>query len=327
MNEVTAPLRGEGAELEERVAAVRAFNRFWTGVIRVLNAGLLDTPYSLTEARVVYELAQADTVDLLDLRRRLGLDPSYLSRILGRFKADGMLEARTSSSDARRQVLQLTKRGRGAFDMLDERSAHENRTLLSRLTDEEQQRLLEAMTTIRGIIERAPEPAAYAIRPLEAGDLGWVVQRHGFLYAQEQGWDYTFEALVARIVADYADRHQPGRDNAWIAEFDGEPAGCVFCVRKDDAEARLRLLLVDPRARGLGIGRRLVNECVRFARDAGYQRLTLWTNDVLVSARRIYEATGFRLLEQDPHSSFGHDLVGQNWALDLVPEHETRPRL
>ncbi len=306
-------------ELEEQVAAVRAFNRLWTEVMEVLDAGLLRTPYSLTEARVIYDLAQVDRTDLLDLRRRLGLDPSYLSRIVGRFKADGLVETGPSPRDARRQVVRLTGRGREVFRMLDERSAAENRALLSRFTPEDRRRLVAAMSTIRDIVEHAPPPPRCLVRPLRPGDLGWVVQRHGALYAEEYGWDASFEALVARIVADYAERRREGRDEAWIAELEGEPVGCVFCVEKDRDTAQLRLLLVEPRARGLGIGRRLVDECVRFARTAGYRRIVLWTNDVLVSARRIYQAAGFRLLEEERHHSFGHDLVGQTWALELRP--------
>jgi DNA-binding MarR family transcriptional regulator/N-acetylglutamate synthase-like GNAT family acetyltransferase len=287
-------------------------------VICVLDAGLLDTPYSLTEARVLYELAQAGSIELLDLRRRLDIDPSYLSRIVGRFKADGVLVARTSRADGRRQVLRLTAKGRDVFAMLDERSAAQNRELLSRIETGDRRRLVDAIELARAIVEAAPPSAAFALRGLRAGDLGWVVARHGALYAQEHGWDASFEALVARIVADYVERQSPGRERAWIAELDGEPAGCVFCVERDADTAQLRLLLVEPRARGHGIGGALVAACVDFARAAGYRQLVLWTNDVLTSARRLYEAAGFRLIEAEPHESFGRRLVGQHWLRELA---------
>jgi DNA-binding MarR family transcriptional regulator/GNAT superfamily N-acetyltransferase len=300
------------------VTTVRSFNRFWTSKIGLLDAGLLDTPYSLTEARVIFELAQRDTRDLVDLRRELGLDSGYLSRIIGRFKAAGLVETQPSPSDRRRQAVALTPHGRSAFEELDKRSAEQIAGLLAPLSAERQRRLVAAMTAIHDVFSPATSPRPYVIRPLQPGDLGWVVHRHGVLYAEEYGWDETFEALVARIVADYVEHHADGRDNAWIAELDGEAAGCVFCVHGDDEVAKLRLLLVEPEARGLGIGSRLVDECIRFARRVGYRRLELWTNDVLVSARRIYEATGFRLVKEQPHHSYGHDLVGQTWQLDLV---------
>ncbi len=301
----------------DRVSAVRSFNRFWTRQIGVLQAGLLDTPYSLTEARVIFELAQADTTDLADLRARLGLDAGYLSRIMGRLRSDRVVRTGPSASDARRQVVALTARGRRVFADLDERSVRQVSELLGSLTDEDQRRLVSSMETIRGVLEPAPGRHPYLIRPLQPGDLGWVVHRHGVLYSQEYGWDRTFEALVARVVADYVEHHDPRREDAWIAEVDGEPVGSVFCCRKDDTTAQLRLLLVEPRARGSGIGSRLVQECVRFATRVGYTQMMLWTNDVLVAARRIYEAAGFRLVDEEPHHSFGRDLVGQFWLLDL----------
>ena len=299
------------------MAAVRAFNRFYTTVIGVLAEGLLRTPYSLTEARVIFELAQRDATEVADLRRLLDIDAGYLSRMLARFEADGLTSRERSPEDGRRQVVRLTGPGREAYETLNHRSAEEIRRLLSSHSGEEQQRLVAAMTRIREILEGRRAPAAYVLRPPGPGDLGWVVQRHGALYTSEYGWDETFEALVARIVADYAGRHDAGREACWIAEVDGEPAGCVFCVRREDPVAQLRLLLVDPGARGLGIGSRLVDECIRFARRAGYARLTLWTNDVLVEARRIYERAGFQLGEEERHRSFGHDLVGQHWWLTL----------
>jgi DNA-binding MarR family transcriptional regulator/GNAT superfamily N-acetyltransferase len=300
-----------------RVAAVRAFNRFYTEVIGVLGEGLLDTPYSLTEARVLFELAQEGATEAAALRRRLHLDGGYLSRILGRFEGRGLLVRTRSTVDGRRQVMRLTPQGRAAFALLDQRSAAAVDGLLAGLRDEEQRRLLAAMATIRGVLGGTSPAAGYVLRALRPGDLGWVVHRHGVLYAEEFGWDETFEALVARIVADYGEQHDALAEHAWIAEVDGESAGCVFCVRRDADTAQLRLLLVEPRARGLGIGARLVEECLRFARRAGYRHIMLWTNDVLAAARRIYERAGFTLVDEEPHHSFGHDLVGQHWARTL----------
>jgi DNA-binding MarR family transcriptional regulator/GNAT superfamily N-acetyltransferase len=301
----------------DAIVGIRSFNRFWTEEIGLLKAGLLDTPYSLTEARIVFELAHTGAAELADLRARLGVDSGYLSRIMNRFKADGLVDAGPSPTDGRRQLVTLTGRGRAVFAMLDARSSAEIRALLDRLGDEDQRRLLDALTTAQEILQRGGRPKPYRIRPLQPGDLGWVVQRHGAVYAEEYGWDESFEALVARIVADYVDHRDPRRDNAWIAELDGEPVGCVFCVHADDHTAQLRLLLVDAKARGYGIGARLVDECLRFAVDAGYTEMKLWTNDILVSARRIYEAAGFKLVDEERHHSYGHDLVGQTWWLDL----------
>jgi len=273
----------------------------------------MDTPYSLTEARVIFELAQRHATEVVDLRRTLDIDPGYLSRILARFEADGLVTRERSVADGRRQVIGLTDRGREVFALLNARSAEENQKLLSRLGAEDQRRLLGAMGTIREILEDVPRPNAFVLRPPEPGDYGWVIHRHGALYAEEYGWDASFEALVARIVADYVDHRDPQREGAWIAEVRGEPVGCVFCVKRDEKTAQLRLLLVDPSVRGMGIGSRLVEECLRFARRAGYQEITLWTNDVLEDARRIYQRAGFQLVEEETHHSFGHDLVGQNW--------------
>lgn len=301
----------------ERVAAIRSFNRFFTKVIGLLSEGLLQTPYSLTEARVVFELANSDTMEVVELRRGLGLDAGHLSRVLGRLESEGLVRRSRSQVDARRQRASLTTRGRKVFRDLDRRSATEIRRLLRPLSNEEQGRLVAAMATIRRSLEGPARPPAYVLRPPRAGDYGWVVHRHGVVYAQEYGWDQSFEALVARIVADYVDHRETAREAAWIAEVDGEPAGCVFCVRKDDSTAQLRLMLVEPWARGMGIGTRLCQECIRFARSVGYDRLMLWTNDVLVDARRIYQRLGFALGEEEVHHSFGHELVGQNWWLKL----------
>jgi DNA-binding MarR family transcriptional regulator/GNAT superfamily N-acetyltransferase len=299
------------------VATVREFNRFYTGVIGVLDEGLLDTPYTLTEARVIFELAQGEQVEVATLRRRLGLDPGYLSRILGRYESDGLIIRSRSTSDARRQVVRLTAAGRSAYKNLDQRSARQIEAVLDGLPDEQQRRLLGAMETIRDVLGESRRERLVTVRPLRIGDLGWVVGRHGAIYAEEYGWDQSFEALVARIVADYAQHHDPQRENAWIAEIDGEAVGCVFCVRKDDETAQLRILLVEPSARGFGVGTALVDACIEFARQMGYQKMVLWTNSVLESARRIYERAGFKLLDEQSHHSYGHDLVSQWWVLDL----------
>ena len=296
-----------------RVGAVRAFNRFYTNVLGLLREGLLETPYSLTEARVIFELAQRDQVDAADLRRSLQIDPGYLSRLLGRFESDGLVSRKRSPSDGRRQVVRLTRHGRAVFETLDSRSAAEVGKLLAGLGEDEQRRLLEGMMAVRQVLEGAPHREPVVLRPPQPGDYGWVVQRHGAIYAEEYGWDESFEALVARIVADFVDRRNSRRESAWIAEVDGERAGCIFCVEKEQKVAQLRLLLVEPRFRGSGIGSRLVRECMRFAKRSGYEQMMLWTNDVLVDARRIYERAGFNLVEEERHHSFGHELVGQNW--------------
>jgi DNA-binding MarR family transcriptional regulator/GNAT superfamily N-acetyltransferase len=299
------------------VAAIRAFNRFYTARIGALRDGLLATAHPLPEARVLYELGQRKTTDAGDLRRTLELDAGYVSRLLARLEKQGLLARERSPDDARRQLVALTPAGRDAYATLDARSAAEIGTLLDGLADDDRARLRAAMDTVRDVLDGAPRPAAFALRPPRPGDYGWVVQRHGALYAEEYGWDETFEALVARVVADYAQDHDPGREAAWIAEVAGRPVGSIFCARRDERAAKLRLLLVEPEARGLGIGRALVDECVRFAREAGYAELVLWTNDVLTGARRLYERAGFTLVAAEAHRAFGHDLVGEDWALRL----------
>jgi DNA-binding MarR family transcriptional regulator/predicted GNAT family acetyltransferase len=302
----------------DRVAALRAFTRSYTALLGVLDEGLLHSPYSVTEARVIFELAQRELTHVADLRRDLGIDAGYMSRITARLEADGLVRRERSQADARRQVLRLTEQGRVVFDMLDAGAAEQATQLLAGMPDPVQRRVVAAMDTIRAAFaDGATSPSTVVLRAPEPGDLGWVVARHGVLYAAEYGWDETFEGLVARIVGDFAADHDPRREAAWVAEIDGEPVGCVFCVAADEATAQLRLLLVEPTARGRGVGRRLVDECVRFARRTGYRSIVLWTNDVLVSARRIYEAAGFALADEDPHHSFGHDLVGQHWSLEL----------
>ena len=297
---------------------MREFNRFYTNVLGLLREGLLDTPYSLTEARVIFELARQDHADAAALRRSLDIDAGYLSRILGRFEADALITRQRASSDGRRHVICLTGSGRDAFGLLDRSSTDQIRALLATLAEDDQDRLTAAMTAIREAIEGSPRLAAFVLRPPGPGDLGWVIQRNAALYAQEYGWDGSYETLVARIIADYAAGADPAREAAWMAELDGTPAGCVFCMRKTDTTAQLRLLLVEPRARGMGLGGRLVAECVAFARRAGYAEIVLWTNDVLSAARRIYRRAGFELTGSQEHHSFGHDLVGEDWRLSLT---------
>ncbi|RKH68419.1 bifunctional helix-turn-helix transcriptional regulator/GNAT family N-acetyltransferase [Corallococcus llansteffanensis] len=300
------------------VESVRRFTRFYTQHMGVLQRQLLGSPFSLSEGRVLYELAQRERTSAVELGKELGLDAGYLSRILRGFEQKGLLRKERSQEDARRSLLALTRKGQQAFAAINARSSHEVGELLGRLAPAERTRLVEAMGTIEGLLRPAPlRRAPFILRPPQPGDLGWVVQRHGALYAQEYGWDERFEALVASIVADFGKGHDPKRERCWIAELDGAPVGSVFVVRKSDTVAKLRLLLVESSARGHGIGARLVEECIRFARQAGYRKLTLWTNDVLVSARRIYEAAGFQLVDSEPHESFGKRLVSQTWELKL----------
>ena len=299
------------------VATVREFSRFYTRRLGTLGEGLLDTPWSLTEARIVFELGQAASTDMAALRGALALDSGYLSRMLAKFDAAGLIARTTSAEDARRQSLSLTAAGRKLLRTFNERSNKQVAELLEPLPEATQGALVGAMRTVMGALDDQPASHTVLLRGLRPGDLGWMVQRHGEVYAREYGWAPTFEALVARIAADYVDQHQPGREDAWVAELDGQRAGSVLCVSKDDDTAQLRVLLVEGWARGHGIGARLVAECVRFARDAGYRKLVLWTNDVLVSARRIYQGAGFTLVREEKHHSFGKDLVGQFWELDL----------
>jgi DNA-binding MarR family transcriptional regulator/GNAT superfamily N-acetyltransferase len=305
------------SQIEARVPVVRRFSRLYTNALGLLSSRLLETPYSLTEARVIFELAQAERTELRDLRGTLDLDAGYLSRIVGRFEASGIVVRERSTSDARRQVIRLTDEGFQAFALLDRRSAEQVRDLLSGLSDDQQHRLVGAMKTIEAILAPVSLPRTVVLRLPRSGDFGWVVERHGAIYADEYGFGPTFESLVARIVAEYVEHAEPDRQAAWIAEVHGERVGCVFCMQETERVARLRLLLVEPTARGLGIGARLVDECISFARRAGYEQMTLWTNDVLHAARHIYERAGFQLVKEKAHHSFGQDLVGQDWELNL----------
>ena len=303
---------------EERIGTVRQFNRFFTRQTGVLREGLLHSPYSLPEARILFELGQSNQVTASKLGRELGLDAGYLSRILARLEQQGLLEKVRSENDGRQLLLSLTAAGREAFALLDQRSREEVSEMLENLSEDDQQHLLKAMQTIESLLSNGfkfSEP--FVLRPHEPGDMGWVTHRHGVLYAQEYGWDEHFEALVAQIVADFINHYDPARERCWIAEMDGEIIGSVFVVQSSETVAKLRLLLVEPKARGLGLGTRLVEECIRFARRRGYQKLMLWTNSILLEARHIYEKTGFHLGAEEAHHSFGHDLVGETWELVL----------
>ena len=297
---------------------VRGFNRFYTRVLGLLRPDLAGSAFGLTEARVLFELAHRDDVAVSDLRRDLDLDAGYLSRILSGFTASGLVAREKSAADGRRQVVRLTDEGRRAFAELDQLQAGAINTLLAPLDDGQRTRLVGAMGQIRRMLGSDVRPTGLVLRPPRPGELGWVVERHGARYAAEYGWDVTFEALVARIVADFAERRDSEREAAWIAELDGERVGCVFCTAADPKDtAQLRLLLVEPSARGASVGTRLVDECLRFAGRSGYRRITLWTNDVLLAARRIYQRAGFRCDRREPHHSFGRDLVGEYWSRDL----------
>jgi DNA-binding MarR family transcriptional regulator/N-acetylglutamate synthase-like GNAT family acetyltransferase len=305
-------------EAERRIAIVRRFNRFYTKQIGLLGEGYLETPFSLTEARVLYELAHRERPSATELARELALDAGYLSRILRGFERRRLLTRTRSKSDGRQSHLALTARGRAAFAPLDVRSRQDIGAMLTRLAPGEQKRLIDAMRTVEAVLGARPEgKAAFVLRPHQPGDMGWVVHRHGALYAQEYGFDERFEALVAGVVAKFVERYDPRRERCWIAEKDGDVVGSVFLVRRSRSVAQLRLLLVEPKARGLGIGERLVAECVRFARQAGYRKVTLWTNSVLRAARRLYQAAGFRRVHREPHQSFGKSLVGETWELSL----------
>ncbi|WP_353062230.1 helix-turn-helix domain-containing GNAT family N-acetyltransferase [Tunturibacter psychrotolerans] len=304
---------------ESQIAAVRAFNRFYTHIIGTLREGLLNSEYSLSEARVLYELATRLKSTAREIARDLELDPGYLSRILRKFEDVGLLSRKASVEDGRQSILKLTRQGKAAFSELDQRSNDEAQHLLERLSDKERIEFLHGMRSIENALDARSSRAPYILRQHRPGDMGWVVHRHGVIYTQELGWTPDFEAVVARIVADFIDNFDPKRERCWIAERDGEIAGSVFLVRHPEEKdtAKLRLLLVETSARGLGLGKALVDECTYFARAAGYKKITLWTHDVLTAARHIYSEAGYKLVKEEPRHSFGVDVISETWDLTL----------
>lgn len=303
-------------EANARVTGIRRFNRFYTRQIGLLRHGLLGTSFSLTEARVLFEIAQRGTATAAELAADLSIDPGYLSRLLRRFITSGLVVSTRSATDRRQSILALTDRGRETFATLDQRSEEEVSALLERLSDDEQGRLLAAMATIQTLLA-PPASGVVNVRPHRDDDLSWIVARHSAIYGREYGWDSRFTALVAGIVAAFRRNHDPAREGCWIAELDGAPVGSVMLVDAGDGVAKLRVLIVEPQARGRGAGRRLVEHCIRFARGVGYRKITLWTQSVLTGARRIYERAGFVRVEEKRHCSFGVDLVGETWELEL----------
>jgi DNA-binding MarR family transcriptional regulator/GNAT superfamily N-acetyltransferase len=302
----------------DRVSAVRRFNRLYTRRIGVLEDGFLGSPYSLTQARVLYELARRSKSTATEIAAELGLDHGYLSRILRDFNKRGLVVKTSLPNDRRQSLLSLTAKGRMAFAPLEEHSQEQVGAMLGALSVSDQERVVAAMHTIEISLCEAPEPQVpYLLRAPRAGDMGWIVARHGALYAEEYGWDERLEALIAEIVAAFVRNHDPGRERCWIADRQGENLGSILLVRETDEVARLRLLLVEPKARGLGIGARLVDESLRFASGAHYRKVTLWTHSVLTAARHIYERAGFKLIHQWKHDMFGKELDAETWELEL----------
>ena len=303
----------------DNVDSVRRFNRFYTRQIGLLRESWLNSPFSLSEVRVLYEIAHRSQPTATELCKDLNLDAGYLSRILRRFEQRRLILKTQSASDGRQSLLALTPQGRKVFAPLEARQSEEVGAMLARISPHGQRHLLAAMGTIEDLLEpKQAAPTPYVLRPHQPGDMGWIVHRHGALYFQEYGYDERFEALVAEIVAEFVQRFDPKRERCWIAEKDGEIVGSVFLVRKSKTVAKLRLLLVEPSARGLGIGARLVNECVRFARQVGYKKMLLWTQSELLAARHLYQQAGFQLAGKKRHESWGRKLVAETWALKLV---------
>jgi len=305
--------------LSNQAEAVRSFNRFYTRQIGVLDEGLLASPFTLTQARVMFELGTRKIATASEVGELLGLDAGYLSRILQNFIAQGLIARQPSKEDGRQWMLSLTAEGRKAFRALDRASHKLTASHLSRLSEPARHRLLMSMSEVQRLLSPADIHGEVTIRTHRIGDIGWAIERHGQLYADEFNLNEEFEALVATLFAQFASKHDPAKERMWVAEVDGERVGCVFVVRnaEDPTAAQLRCLLVDPKARGLGIGKQLVDTCIAFATDAGYAKMMLWTNDFLVSARRIYQTAGFTLVSEQRHHSFGHDLMGQVWVRQL----------
>ncbi len=308
------------SDLHKRVATVREFNRFYTQKIGVLHEGLLESQFSLTEVRILYELYHGQNLTASDLCRDLAIDPGYLSRILSAFQKQKLIAKTPSAQDARQHILSLTDKGRAAFEPLNARSEKEVAAMLKPLSLDEQNKLIQSINVVQQLLDssRTKNTAAYVLREHQPGDMGWIIHRQAVLYNQEYNWDEKFEALIAEIAAKFMLNFDAQKEHCWIAEVNDAIVGSVFVVKESDEVAKLRLLYVEPHARGLGIGRRLVQECIKFARQRGYQKMTLWTNDILHSARRIYEQAGFQLVLEEQHYSFGQHLTGQNWELKLT---------
>src|SRR4051812_38215526 len=308
-------------DLEARIAAVRRFSRFYTRQLGLLQESLVHTRFSLSEARVLYELAHRDSVTASELATDLDLDHGYLSRILRRFAEDGLLAKKRAPDDARQSLITITAKGRKAFAPLNKGSHDQVAAMLQQLSSADQSRVVGAMNTVETLLgassQSSPSVPAIILRTHQPGDMGWVTSAHGALYAQEYGWNIEFEALVAKITAEFIENFDAKRERCWIAELDGERVGSVFVVRKNDDIAKLRLLIIDPKARGMGLGTRFVDECLRFAKETGYSSMTLWTQSILTAARAIYARAGFKLVAEEPHHSFGVDLVGETWERDL----------
>ena len=304
--------------LESQIAAIRGFSRFYTRKLGIIEPKLLASPWTLQEARIIYEIAQHDSCTATDLVQTLGLDAGFLSRTLQALQRRQIVARKPSKADRRANELALTAKGRAAFAELERRSRHEVGALLAGLEDRERSAVVNAMTVIEQVLEPpAQKPAGFLLRGHRPGDIGWIVSRHGAIYAQEYGWDISFEALAAEITAQFLKSWDPAREQCWIAEIGGKPVGSIFLVRASDDVAKIRLLLVEKKARGLGVGRALVEQCIRFARDAGYSSVTLWTQSILVAARGIYQHAGFQCVGQEKHHSFGVDLIGETWELKL----------
>lgn len=307
-------------ETDTAIDAFRGFNRFYTHFLGLLDEELVKSDFSLAEARVLFELSTRPESGATEIAERLGLDPGYLSRILRKLEEAGLLDRSPSSTDARHSVLRLTRKGKGAFGELNRRSSAQASEVLGNLTPANRSQLIRSMHEIEAALSpQTSNSTAFVLRPHRPGDMGWVVQRQTMLYVDEYGWNGEYEALASRIVADFIDRFDPARERCWIAEGFGEPLGCVFLVRHPEIEsvAKLRLLHVERAARGMGLGTALVGECLQFARSAGYKKMTLWTQSILHAAHKIYQEAGFRLVLEEPHRSFGKDLIGQTWELDL----------
>jgi DNA-binding MarR family transcriptional regulator/GNAT superfamily N-acetyltransferase len=302
---------------EGLIAAVRAFNRFYTRQLGVLDQQVFKSPYSLSEARVLYELANREYPSAKEIGAELDLDPGYLSRIVQKFADDGLISRKPLPADRRKHLLKLTPKGRQAFARLERNSHDDVANMLRPLSQSKRGHLTAAMATIERLLDASAPLSTAILREPGPGDMGWIVQSQGAAYAREYGWDSSFEALVADIVAKFLNSFDASRERCWIAEIDGVPVGSVMLVRGDDEIAKLRLLLVEPAGRGQGLGRRLVGECINFARGRGYRKITLWTQSILTAARKIYQEAGFVLVASEPHRSFGHNLVGETWEMKL----------